>query len=154
MTSRWLLVVVTAAGLAGAAGCRSPMSSDRVVAGDESISFFGPGRERLDFGRLATIGFEPVSWELSDGEAGRLGAALEVVAGGRRVLLLGVGDENVPPEHGRQQALARALAVRRALVERGGDPARILVSGMSAGEAEGLTGRDTTGPRVECAVVR
>lgn len=155
-STRWLLVIVSMAGLAGAAGCRSPRPGERLAAGagDESITFFGPGRERLEFGKLATIGFERGSWQVPDGEAERLGPTLGVLSVGRRVLLLGVGDDDVPAEHGRQQALARALAVRRVLIERGGDPSGILLTGMSAGEALGLTGRDPTGPRVECAVVR
>ena len=154
MTSRWLLVVVTAAGLGGAPGCRSPMPDDRLAAGDPDLSFFGPGRERLDFGRLGTIGFDRASWQVREPEAARLGETLQVVAGGGRVLLVGVGDDGVPPEHSRQQALARALAVRRGLIERGANPERILVTGLAAGEAAGLTGREVTGPRVECAVVR
>jgi outer membrane protein OmpA-like peptidoglycan-associated protein len=154
MTSRWLRVVVTAAGLSGVTGCRAPMPDDRLAPGDESLSLFGPGRERLDFGRLPTIGFEPGSWRVSDSEAARLEEALGVLAGGRRVFLLGVGDEDVPPEHGRQQALARALSVRRALIEQGAEATMILITGLAAGEATGLTRGDVAGPRVECAVIR
>lgn len=79
---------------------------------------------------------------------------MHVVAGGGRVFLVGVGDDDVPSEHSRQQALARALAVRRGLIERGADPARILVTGLSDEEADGLIGSEDTGPRVQCAVVR
>lgn len=154
MTSRWLLVVVTAVGLGAGIGCRAPMPDDRVAVGDESLSFFGPGRARLDFGRLATIRFERASWRISEAEAAGLGEALQVVTGGGRVMLVGVGDDDVPLEHSRQQALARALAVRRELIERGADPEMILVTGLADGEVDGLTGRGDTGPRVECAEVR
>ncbi len=153
MSSR-LLIGVMVLGFGGmVGGCRTTAPGVRLAAGDESVSFFGSGRVRLDFARLTPIGFSPGSWEISESGMARVRAVDDVLAGGERVFLIGVGDADVPAEHGRQQALARALAVRRWLVERGAPSDLILVSGLAAVEAEGVIGGGS-GPRVECAVVR
>ncbi len=153
MTSR-LLIGVMVLGFGGVVGgCRTTAPGARLAAGEESISFFGTGRARLDFARMEPIGFAPGSWEISETGLARVRAVAHVLAGGERVFLVGVGDADVPAEHGRQQALARALTVRRWLVERGAPSDLILVSGLAAVEAEGVIGGGS-GPRVECAVVR
>lgn len=154
MMSRMLLIAVTAGGLVLVTGCQSPVQDDRVAVGEDDLGFFGPARAQLDFGKLPVIQFYPGAWVLSDPENARLAAASTVLADGGRLLLVGVGDAEVPSEHGRQQALARALVVRRELVRRGAEAAHIRVTGLAAEEAVGLTGRIETGPRVECAVLR
>jgi hypothetical protein len=154
MTSRALIGVVAVAAAVATAGCQSTAPAERLAAGDEAISFFGAGRDRLDFDRLRPIRFAPGSWEPGEEEADRLGEVAGAMAGGARVFLVGVGDVEVPSEHGRQQALARALTVRRRLIGRGASPDQILVSGLAATEAEGLAGLDAPGPRVACAVIR
>jgi hypothetical protein len=117
-------------------------------------SFFGPGRERLDFTRLPVIRFETGSWTVGSSAGAAVAEVRAAVGGGSRLLLVGVGDGDVPVEHSRQQGLARALAVRRVLVDQGADGAMVSVTGFADGEAAGLTGREEKGPRVECALVR
>lgn len=136
------------------AGCRSPAVEEKIAAGDDDLGFFGAGRTRLEFGRLPVIRFDRASWRLAEAEADQLGEAVEVLAEGRRVWLVGVGDDGVPREHGRQQALARALVVRSELARRGAMATQVLVTGVSAEESAGLTAGGTVGPRVECAVIR
>lgn len=153
MTSRLLIGVMVLALGCVVGGCRATAPGVRLAAGDESISFFGPGRARLDFERLAPIEFEPGSWEVADAALTRVGEVERVLVGGERVFLVGVGDADVPAEHGRQQALARALTIRRWLIERGAPSDLILISGLASVEAEGVIGGGS-GPRVECAAFR
>lgn len=150
---RRLLTAVAAGGWLVLAGCRSPAVEGKIAGGDDGLSFFGEARGRLEFGKVPVIRFEQGSWRLAEAEADRLGDALGVLSDGSRVLLVGVGDARVPGEHGRQQALARALVVRSELVRRGAEGAAILVTGVSAEESVGLLPGGAIGPRVECAVI-
>lgn len=108
------------------------------------------GRDRLDWGEVEPVRFEVGSWRLPVDAAGEvLGEAAVALVGGRRMVLVGVGDADVPDDYGRQQAQARALEVRRFMVERGADPARIHITGFSAEEMVGLHRSDHSGPRVK-----
>jgi len=137
------------------AGCQSPRVADDLIPPmDDRLSMFGAGRGRLDFGALPVVRFEAGFLEPLTGEVDRLVAAMAELGDRRRVLLVGVGDETEPMEHGRQQAVARAVAVRRVLVRRGVSPSLVWVTGVAAAEAELVAVGDEGGPRVEVAVVR
>ncbi len=137
------------------AGCQGRAPVTALAARDDTASLFGLGRDRLNWGEVEPVRFEVGSWRLPMDAAGEvLGEAAVALAGGRRMVLVGVGDADVPDEYGRQQALARALEVRRFMVERGADPARIHITGFSAEEMAGLNRSDHSGPRVELVVVQ
>jgi hypothetical protein len=143
------------------AGCQGRAPVTALAARDDTIIFFGAGRERLDWGMVRPVPFEVGSWRLPVDAAGQalVAAAVSstmaaVLAGGRRIVLVGVGDAGVPDEYGRQQALARALEVRRFMVERGADPERIHITGFSAEEMAGLNRSGHYGPRVELVVAQ
>lgn len=154
MAPRTLHWAATAIGLGALTACQSGDYGDPAPVADHGLVFFGPGRERLDFRALTAVRFAAGSWEVSDGERETLTAAAGVPAQGHRLLVLGVGDPDVPAEHGRQQGTARALTVRRALVSMGVDPSVVLVAGVAAEEASDITGQEADGPRAELAVVR
>ena len=142
-------------------GCQGRAPVTALAARDDTMTFFGAGRERLDWGVVRPVPFEVGSWRLPVDAAGQalVAAAVSstmaaVLAGGRRIVVVGVGDAEVPDEYGRQQALARALEVRRFMVERGADPERIHITGFSAEEMAGLTRSGHSGPRVELVVVQ
>jgi hypothetical protein len=153
MTSRLLPTLVAAGGLVLGAGCRSTSLDRQLPEAPAEASFFGPGRERLDFSRLPVIRFETGSWTVGSSAGVAVAEVRAAVGGGSQLVLVGVGDGDVPVEHSRQQGLARAVAVRRMLIDQGADGAMVSVTGFADGEAVGLTGRDDKGPRVECAVV-
>jgi|GEM_PF-2551839 len=161
MMPRTLHAAATVLLLAGLAACQSRDAGQVLPRPDESITFFGPGRERLDWRVLPPISFSAGSWRLLGraedapfAEAAALSKVVAELAAGRRILVIGVGDAEVPAEHGRQQALARALAVRRALLDWGPDPSLVQVTGFAADEMAGIPGSGGTGPRVEFAVIR
>ncbi|MFN0127907.1 MAG: hypothetical protein ACKV19_14600 [Verrucomicrobiales bacterium] len=154
MALRTLALAATAIGLGALAACQTGDSGGLAPVADHGLVFFGPGRERLDFRVLPAVRFAAGSWEVNAGERETLNAAAEVPVQGNRLLVLGVGDPDVPAEHGRQQGTARALTVRRALVSMGVDPSAILVAGVSTNEASDITGQNADGPRAEFAVVR
>jgi hypothetical protein len=155
MRSPIFQAALLAAVLTGLASCQSREADPGLPPRDETVTFFGAGRERLDWNVLPAIGFDEGSWVLSEREQARLDQAARLVAQGRRLLLIGVGDDQVPAEHGRQQGLARAVTVRRALVGGGGDPSLVQATGLAADERAGLDAVGSgTGPRVECVVVR
>ena len=118
------------------------------------LSSFGAGRTRLDFRKLEPVEFKEGDWSDPAADVPAVQALALVLSGGGRVWLVGVGDDRIASEHGRQQGLARALATRSVLVRSGAPADRILVTGVAAEEAAGLTGQEGNGPRVEAAVVR
>lgn len=146
-------VAVAAVG-AGVSACRAPLPDAEMAVADSGLASFGPGRARLDFRKLGPVAFELGDWSEPSAATAAVAALAEVVAGGGRVWLVGVGDAGVPAEHARQQGMARALALRSVLIQGGAPTDRILVTGVPPEDAAGLTGREGAGPRVECAVVR
>ncbi len=154
MVLRFLLLFGAAIAAAGFVSCRSAGDGTLAAEPGDTPAFFGPGRTRLEFGAWPAVRFAPTSWVMTAPERNRVKEAARLPAPDRRWLVIGVGDDEVPAEHGRQQGLARALTVRRALMEFGVDPHAILVAGLAAHEAAGVTGREDSGPRVEWALVR
>jgi len=140
------------------AGCRSVVVVPGLPPRDEGLTFFGPGRGRLERSDLGVIVFPAGVWRVNERDERVvvvLGGALAQVGLGRRLLVIGVGDDDVPDEHGRQLGVARAVEVRRLLVGRGGDPSLILVTGFAHGERVTLPwGGGGGGPGVEFAIVR
>jgi outer membrane protein OmpA-like peptidoglycan-associated protein len=154
MRPRELMMIVGAVGGLAVVGCQSPVVEASLPALPQGVSLYGPDRQRLDFSSWPAVRFADGAWEVGEAVRAQLDGMAGATRGAGRLLLVGVGDGEVPDEHSRQLGLARALAVRRALLDRGMDPARIHVTGLAASDAGGLTWGGVAGPRVECLVIR
>ena len=143
----WLGLSPWLTGCQGSAGSATAMPPR-----DESVSFFGPGRERVDRRQLEPVLFSPGSWQVAASEQTKLARATDVLRSGRRAILAGFGDADLPDESSRMLGEARAQEVRRWLLA-GGVPVPHLQTVAFGPEAAAWTDGESR-PRVEFGLVR
>lgn len=134
-------------------GC-SNLAPDRLALPprNEAVSFFGPGRSRVDRKLLEPIYFAPGSWQIPSEEKPKLDRAAEVLRQDRRALLGGFDDTASPEEFSRVLSEARAQTVREALVNRGVPPAHLQTTGF--GQAHPAGTDPARNRRVEIGVIK
>lgn len=136
-----------------AAGCAT-LSPDKLSLPprNEAVSFFGPGRSRVDRKLLEPIYFAPGSWQIPAEEKPKLDRAAAVLGQERRALLGGFDDNIAPEEHSRVLSEARAQTVREALIARGVPPTHLQTVGF--GQAHPAGNDPALNRRVEIGVLK
>lgn len=137
----------------GVVGC-SGLAPDKLALPprNEAISFFGPGRNRVDRKSLEPIYFTPGSWQVPSEERPKLDRAAETLGQERRALLGGFDDTAAPEEFSRVLSEARAQTVREALIARGVPPAHLQTTGF--GQAHPASADPARNRRVEIGVIK
>ncbi len=145
----WLLAAV----LCGT-GCATMGTPDKLALPprDEKVSFFGPGRDRLDRKTLEPVYFAPGSWRIPDGERDKLDRAAAALGESRRAILGGFDDTVAPEEYSRVLSEARAQTVREALVTRGVPAAHLQTVGF--GQAHPVGNDPARLRRVEFGLIK
>ncbi len=89
----------------------------------EGVSFLGGNVDRNQF---APIYFEFDSYNVGGGERGKIEQVAKFQrSGGTMIIIAGFTDERGTPEYNRGLGERRALAVRSAIIEAGGDGSRL-----------------------------
>lgn len=119
----------------------------------ETAAFYGTGRQQTDRRTLEPVFFERGSWRIAPGEEPKVEKAAQVLKNGRRAILAGFGDGDVPLEHSRMQGEARAQSVRRLLLQQGVANETMQTVGFGA-DAAALAEAEPGPPRVEFGLVK
>lgn len=150
---RWLLLSLLMPITLVSVSCGSLSPEKPMPPRDGTSAFYGTGRQRVDRKTLEPVYFAPGSWRVSAAEKPKVARTAEVLSGGRRAILAGFGDQDVPLEHSRMQGEARAQSVRRLLLDQGVTNEQMQTVGFGV-DAAVLAEAEPGPPRVEFGLIK